>query len=629
MLLAVRVWILLSTLLVGAGWILSAFHELNRGGYEAVAALAAAALFFGRGKITWPSRARWTRGFHKFRRRFQRPAPLLFLMLVSLSFVSGVLYAPHNSDTYAYRLPRVLHWLGREQWHWIHSADNRINVADCGYEWFVAPLLLFTRTDRFLFLINWIPFLMLPGLAFCVLECLGVRPRVAWWWAWLLSSGWCYVMQSASVANDAFAVDYALAAVALAMKSHQTGKTTDFWLSLLAAALLTGVKQTVLPLAMLWLLAAWPGRRITLAHPKTFFAMAASGLLVSAVPISVFNCLHTGTWTGLPAIQAEYPGWRIQLDSPFWGIVGNAFYVPVLNLLPPLFPWSGAWNHAMDVFVTTPFGAHFKSFERFGAVDSGISESSAGIGLAIVFVTAISIWAARKYKTGIRIKHSRLQTALRLSPWLLLVIFMAKVGETQNSRFLAGYYIFFFPSLLAGAGHEKLVRKCWWQKMTLLCMGFSIVLLVSNTSRPLFPAVTITEKLAAGHPHSRIISMLRDAYLTSRSLRNVERQIKEKIPANEPVVGYAALGNGQLEPALWLPFVSHRVERILKTDPPGSLLQQDIHYVVIENRPCLDCGSIEDWLMRYHASLISELSLQDKGRDSSQISVYVTRLNNK
>lgn len=627
MLSAVRVWILLSAWLVGAGWILSALHQLNRAGYGAVFALTAAGLVLCRDQIEWPTREQCARGFHKFRRRFQRPAPLLFFVLASLSLVSGLLYAPHNSDTYSYRLPRVLHWLGQQQWHWIHTADNRMNVAGCGYEWLAAPVVLFTGTDRFLFLLNWIPYLLLPGMIFCAFHCLGMRLLVAWWWAWVLSSGWCYVMQSASVANDAFAVIYALAAVVFAMKGQETGKITDFWLALLAAALLTGVKQTVLPLAALWMLAAWPGRRLALAHPKTLVVMGAAGLLLSLVPITISNFLHTGSWTGLPAIQVEYPDWRIQLHSPFWGIVGNAFYIPLLNLLPPLFPWSRAWNHAMDVFVTTPFGAHFKSFEHFGAVDTGISESSAGIGLAIVLLTVISIWAARRYQPDFGRLYSRQQEALRIAPWILLVIFMAKVGETQNSRFLAGYYIFFFPSLLAHAGHEKLAGRWWWRKMALCCMASSVVLLVVNTSRPLFPAVAVTQPLAAGHPHVKIFTLLRDAYMASRSLKKAEREIKKEIPPNEPVVGFASVGNSQLEPALWLPLGAQRVERVLKSDPPAQLIQRDIHYVVIEDWPSMDCTNIEEWKVRYRASLISEQTFQDKAHDNSLSHVYIMRLN--
>jgi hypothetical protein len=40
MLNVVRAWILLSTLLAGAGWVLSAFHELNHIGYAIVFVLA-------------------------------------------------------------------------------------------------------------------------------------------------------------------------------------------------------------------------------------------------------------------------------------------------------------------------------------------------------------------------------------------------------------------------------------------------------------------------------------------------------------------------------------------------------------------------------------------------------------
>lgn len=628
MLNAVRIWILLSTWLVSAGWILSALHQLNRVGYGVAFALTGIAAIFWWKRNKPPIVKKTPSVWHKFRRRFQRPAPLLFLVLALLSLVSGLLYAPYNSDSLAYRLPRVLHWLGQEQWHWIHTADMRMNVAGCGYEWLITPILLFTRTDRFLFLVNWASYLMLPGLIFCVFRYLGVRLRVAWWWAWLLASGWCYVMQSASVANDGLGIVYALAAVALAMKAQETGKTVDFWLSLLATALLTGVKQTSIPLAGLWLLAAWPERRIAWAAPKTFLTMAALGILVSGVPTIIFNLMHTGSWSGISAMQAEYPDWRIQLRSPFWGIIGNAFCLPLQNLLPPFFPWSGAWNHAMDTFLTTPLGIHFNSFEDFGELSPGISEASAGIGLAVVFMTLISLGAVHTFrlKPGRPTHRPAFQVGLRMCPWILLILFMAIDGAAQNARHLATYYVFFFPVLLAHVGHEKLVRQRWWQLIALLCIAFSALLLVVNTSRPLFPAVTVMRHLATGHPHSKMFSALRAAYMASCAFQSGEQQIEEKMPANEPLVGYAAVGNAQLEPALWQPLGTRRVERVLKTDSPEHLIQQGIHYVVIENFPSLDCLDIGKWMARYHARLTAELTFQDKSRDGSQCHVYLMRL---
>jgi hypothetical protein len=79
MLNAVRIWILLSTLLVSSGWILSALHQLNRAGYCAVFAAAAIAC------IVWQRRTRWgpqknpDQLLQKLKRRFNRPAPFLFL----------------------------------------------------------------------------------------------------------------------------------------------------------------------------------------------------------------------------------------------------------------------------------------------------------------------------------------------------------------------------------------------------------------------------------------------------------------------------------------------------------------------------------------------------------------------
>jgi len=546
-----------------------------------------------------------------------------------MSLISGLLYAPFNSDTCAYRLPRILHWLGQGQWHWIHTAEARMNVAGCGYEWLATPIILFTRTDRFLFLINWVCYLMLPGLIFFVLKQLDVRPRVAWWWAWLLASGWCFVTQAASVSNDGFAAVYSLAAVALAIRSLRQGNMTDLWLSLLAAALLTGIKQTGIPLVALWMVAAAPQWRNALRKPLSLLVVIPFALLVSTVPTVLLNLEHTGTWSGFVAIKAENPDWRIELDSPFWGIVGNAFCLPVQNLVPPFFPFSHAWNHAMDVFLTTGFGAHFRSFEHFGGLSPGISESSAGIGLGIVLLALVSIFSARRLGQGVPANVSNLQRTLLIwLPWLLLLVFMAKVGERQNARHLSPYYVFFFPSLLSSAGHQILVRKLWWQKMAVLYMVLTAGLLVINTNRPLFPACTLLGKLADAHPQSRAISLLQKSYNAPRSLENLKQQLKTVLPADELVVGYAAIGNAETEPALWLPLGSRRVERVLQQDTPGQLAERGIHFVVIHNYPSLYCKNIEDWMARYHATLVANLSLQMETSENYQSHVYVMHLEN-
>ena len=111
MLFFVRFWILLSALLCGAGWILSAFHALSPIGYAVVFLVA------GMSGVWWQRKTRcypWEKiklTWHKLRRRFKRPTPLAFLVLVCLAVGTGMLYPPTPGDESQYRTPRVLHWL--------------------------------------------------------------------------------------------------------------------------------------------------------------------------------------------------------------------------------------------------------------------------------------------------------------------------------------------------------------------------------------------------------------------------------------------------------------------------------------------------------------------------------------
>jgi hypothetical protein len=96
MLTVVRLWILTSTLLVSAGWILSALHQLNRAGYGIVFTLAGIAVFLWQRKTRWRPQNKAARFFRKFYRRCKRPAPLIFLLLSLLALLSGFLYPPLN-----------------------------------------------------------------------------------------------------------------------------------------------------------------------------------------------------------------------------------------------------------------------------------------------------------------------------------------------------------------------------------------------------------------------------------------------------------------------------------------------------------------------------------------------------
>jgi hypothetical protein len=211
-------------------------------------------------------------------------------------------------------------------------------------------------------------------------------------------------------------------------------------------------------------------------------------------------------------------------------------------------------------------------------------------------------------------------------PWVLLVIFMAKVGTSQNVRHLAAYYVFLFPLLLMGAGQEMLTRKAWWQLAALACMASAVVLLVTNINRPLFPANTLMTRLVASHPNSKPLAMLRVVYSTPAALQGLKRQLQEQMPAGEPVIGYAGVGNLDAEPILWQPWGSRRVEWVLPEDAPEQLLQRGIHYVMIEDYPSVNCRDLQVWMTRYHAHLVADVPFQKGNHHDYSSHIYITRL---
>src|ERR1017187_1942353 len=242
----VLIWIWFCAYLNCAGWVLSALHQLNAGGYAVTLALGVAAMLVWHKKTSAPAfpKVHW----QKICRRFRQPFPLAFLILAALTFLGGVLYAPSNYDALAYRVPRILHWLAAGHWHWIHTDFERVNTRGCGTEWVSAPFIALLQTDRLLFLLNTVSFLLLPGLAFSVFTRLGVRRRVAWHWMWIFPTGYGFLVQAGSIGNDLFGAVFVLAAMHFALRAKETQSPGDFFTAIVAAGMMTACKLSNLTL---------------------------------------------------------------------------------------------------------------------------------------------------------------------------------------------------------------------------------------------------------------------------------------------------------------------------------------------------------------------------------------------
>jgi hypothetical protein len=603
----VRLWLWVSVLATVAGWTLSVPGQLHRPGYAVFFAVFIAIVFLCRRELGWIPCKKQSCA-KRFLRRFRRPLPFCFAVLALLVFLGGVLYPPSNYTGLNYRLARVLQWLAHGQWCWIHTPIFRMNNRACGIEWLTAPLLLFTNSDRALFLLNFIPFLLLPGLVFSVFRRLGVRARVAWHWMWLLPTGYNFLLQAGGIANDTFPTVYALAALDFGCRAWVTRRPADLWHSFLAVALLTGAKASNLPLLLPWAILIFmllPILRRQLVMTALVIFLAA---VVSFLPTAILNVHYLGDWSGLSIERAG-----INMKNPLIGVWGNALLLLLNNFVPPLFPIAGWWNqHALSVlphFLMAPMVANFEQgFHTLGELPT---EDWAGIGFGLSLLLLISVPAAflvgrhaKQNGKPVQLIPARLCRWVVIAPWLALLAYGMKSGMVTPQRLIAPYYPLLLPLLLSGAGQSQIVRRGWWRAMVGGVLLLALVVLVLSPDRPLWPAKTILSKALARHPHQRLIARSLKVYTVYSERSDALAGVRALLPPDIKVVGFIGTED-DCDISLWRPFGERRVEHFFLTDPPEQI-RQHVQYVAVGGFNLKSHDTILDaWLQSSGAELVA------------------------
>ncbi len=603
-----RSWILVCAVLTAGGWLASAFHALNRSSYLALGLAAAGLCWLARGAGRPVSISAG-----KLRRRFARPLPALYLVLALLAIGGGLLYAPTNIDGLSYRYPRILHWLSEQRWHWIHSADIRLNVVATGFDWLSAPILLFTKCDRMITGLNAVSFFLLPGACFMALHQLGVRKRVAAKWMWVMPAGFCYFMQAGSVANDMYAAIFTLSAIGLALRARAERTVADLGISLLALALASNAKQTNLPFALPWLIAVAPVLPLARRHPAASLGVVLLAAGCSILPNSIMNVAHGFPWQGF------IPGRDATPQSPFFGVAGNLFWVTFSNLQPPIIPWTGKWNELRLHFLASPWGGPFRSFEAFGYLHRAASEQFSGLGCFVTLLLAVSWLAAWGRRAG----GWNARRWIRASLWFGFLIFLAKVGINQNPRYLAPWYPVLSASFLLGAGQAALIRGRWWNRAARAVLALAILLTIFSRQRPLFPAGTLVEIARQHFGANSGFQKVLNSYAFAETVRTELDPFLKTIPPGEKLLGYAARF-GEKEPFFWKPYFERKVQRVFNSDPPEALREWGLRYLVVSSgvlntnqdpilvheppSPRSNLSSIEEWTSAYKAELVSSAS---------------------
>ncbi len=624
----VRIWVWVSVLASLAGWLLSALGQLNRLGYAAFAGVVAVCLWLGRKLLAWDPPGRGL-NWRKIRARFRRWLPAGFLGLAFLVFLGSALYPPTTHEGLSCRVPRVLHWLAEGHWHWIHTPNIRMDNRPCNLEWLGAPLLLFTRSDRGLFLINFIPWLFMPGLIFSVLTRLGVRSRVAWHWMWLLPTGYNFLLQAGSLGNDTTPAVYALAAVDFGLRAWSSRRARDLWVSVLSAAFLTGTKVSNLPLLLPWAILIFPLLPLLRRRLAATLALVLLAASVSFLPTAGLNSRYCGDWSGLKLEHAV-----TALKKPLVGIWGNALLM-LKNFAPPFFPFARSWNQSVLSILphglADPMVANFEpGFHNLGELPI---EDGAGVGFGISWLLTISLvagWAGGIFGTRERrnqgsqgrsppariaagssadLTGSRqippwLRRLVLLAPWVSLLVYCSKAALMDFPRHISGYYALLLPLLLLGAWQAVIVRRRWWRVLAGGVLLLAVPVVVLTPGRPLWPAQTVLSKLVALKPDQPLLKRALTVYSVYDVRSDPLADVRALLPPGLQVVGFMGTPD-DIDISLWRPFGTRKVKHILVGDSPEQIRERQIQYAVVGEVSLQEKNtSLTDWQKRTGAELV-------------------------
>jgi len=486
-----------------------------------------------------------------------------------------------------------------------------MNNRATGFEWMSVPHFALFNSDRALFLINIIPFLLLPGALFGFLREFGASRRVAWLWMWTFPLAYGYLLQSASTANDAAATLYSITAVFAAQRFSRLGNSSDLWFCLTASSLLTGIKASNLPLLLPVALLIMPAWRRLLGHWRLLFFSFPLFLAGSFGVNAALNQIYCGDWTGarLEAFQPVRDAWA--------GILGNLLQLLAQSLNPPLFPGARQWDERLCSLLPAPLldalNQNFMYGFKFGLAE--LPTEGAGLSGSMVILLLLTFFLCPKpsLKTGSANSFQGLGLMLLLAGAAGAFIFLASKSSIFGaSRIFLPYY----PLLLAGV----MVRPEWpvlaqsrlFKLAVFSNILFAGVALIFEPSRPLWPAHRALQSFSfkPGTILDQVQKRALAVYSNYGQRAEVFSSLRNLLPEGESSVG---LFNGGDDPiaSLWKPYGSVRITELTPKDNGNSVRQKGVRYVMIGERGAADLmsTSVQDWAESIQGDIVAKITL--------------------
>lgn len=495
------------------GWGLSWWNRLNWLGWLSVAGFLAAVAFARRGAGSWTNLLASV------------GEPLAFwpfILVGGLALVAALIYPPTMLDSLAYRLPRVLLWLQENQIRHVSTADARLNYMPQGWGLATLPLIQLAG-DRLVSFWNYASWVMFYFIAFdWAFETSGSLPKSRVM-AFIASTSTFAVLQACEAASDLFMTTLVLLGLRFVMQFERTRDWREIPSAVFCLLLAANAKPHVIVLALPLMIWFW----MSFSNPwKSFRWRWLPGLIplwlvCSPVLSWMLNYETYQSWSG-ERLNAAFSG------NPMWKVLLGTVMTFWQGIQPPINPLALALNGRLE-----PVISHLgvcTLVPRFNLKSSPVSlvdGASLGLVLFVLLVVGV-ILAVRRDRQALHSWRGWAMAAGLAGYWLAL---SQLVPETVGRSFCV---FLFFAVPLAMTGWN-LMRPQVLRASLYLCLASSLLSLVLNPERPLWPANRVHRALAEV-PRFKGLAKVMEPYLLVPERARTGEALVRAIPGDEPAV---------------------------------------------------------------------------------------------
>jgi len=218
------------------------------------------------------------------------------------------------------------------------------------------------------------------------------------------------------------------------------------------------------------------------------------------------------------------------------------------------------------------------------------------------------------------------RTCVRFAPVISFFALITQANLSAIARISTPYYLLLLPALLAGAGQERLIGKCWWRVLGFAVFVAAAGLLIISPARPLFPVQTLLKKIQPHMPDSRLFTRMHTVYSVYGARGDAFEPARAILPVEANPLGLITWDDP--ETSLWQPFGSRRIFHVCRDDTPDDMRRRGINYVLVSSLVLLQHHqkSLDEWLARNNGEVVQRLSLKLRaGRDATDWSLVRLR----